>query len=141
MESHYDIKLEKYCGILNIEVETMLEMINKDIIPCAFKYMREVANTIADIKNAIPLAKCATETALLEKLSELTDTLANKSEELSKKHSAAKQLKDNMKISMEYVQKVIPAMAEARAIADEIEPLLGEDFKPYPSYEDLLFSV
>ncbi len=141
MESHYDIKLEKYCGILNIEVETMLEMINKDIIPCAFKYMREVANTIADIKNAIPLAKCAAETALLEKLSELTDTLANKSEELSKKHSAAKQLKDNMKISMEYVQKVIPAMAEARAIADEIEPLLGEDFKPYPSYEDLLFSV
>ena len=141
MESHYDIKLEKYCGILNIEVETMLEMINKDIIPCAFKYMREVANTIADIKNAIPPAKCAAETALLEKLSELTDTLANKSEELSKKHSAAKQLKDNMKISMEYVQKVIPAMAEARAIADEIEPLLGEDFKPYPSYEDLLFSV
>ncbi len=141
MESHYGIKLEKYCGILNIEVETMLEMINKDILPCTFKYMHEIAKTVLDVKIAIPSAKCSAETSLLEKLSALADELAKKSEDLAKKHIAAKQLKDNMAISMEYVQKVIPAMVEARAIADEIEPLLGEEYKPYPSYEDLLFSV
>lgn len=141
MESHYGIKLEKYCGILNIEVETMLEMINKDILPCTFKYMHEIAKTVLDVKTAIPSAKCSAETSLLEKLSALADELAKKSEDLAKKHIAAKQLKDNMAISMEYVQKVIPAMVEARAIADEIEPLLGEEYKPYPSYEDLLFSV
>ena len=46
-----------------------------------------------------------------------------------------------MKIARAYVDSVIPAMAEVRAVADEIEPLLGESYKPYPCYEDLLFRV
>ena len=44
-----------------------------------------------------------------------------------------------MAVARAYADLVLPAMAAARAVADEIEPLLGEDYQPYPSYEDLLF--
>ncbi|MDE5898000.1 MAG: glutamine synthetase III [Treponemataceae bacterium] len=141
MKSHYDIKLEKYCQVLNIEVETMLEMINKDILPASFKYMSAVGETAARIKAVVGGAKCASEAALLAKLDGLTDALAAKAEELSRKHLAAKQQSDIMACAKAYAADVIPAMAEARAVADEIEPLIGEDCKPFPSYEDLLFRI
>lgn len=141
MKSHYEVKLEKYCQVLNIEVETMLEMINKDILPAAFKYMNAVSKTAADVKSVVPGAKCSAETNLLKKLDGLTDELAVKADELAKKHLAAKKNSDSMESALAYAASVIPAMAEARAAADEIEPLLGEDYKPFPSYEDLLFRV
>ncbi len=141
MKSHYEIKLEKYAQVLNIEVQTMLEMINKDILPAAFRYIRDVSKTAIDIKTVIPDAKATAEKALLAKLDGLVNELAVKEDELSRKHLAAKSAGDVMAVARAYVDSVIPAMAEARAVADEIEPLLGEDYKPFPSYEDLLFRV
>jgi glutamine synthetase len=141
MKSHYEVKLEKYCQVLNIEVETMLEMINKDILPAAFKYMTAVSKTAADVKSVVPGAKCSAETNLLKKLDGLADELAVKADELAKKHLAAKKNAGTMECAQAYAKTVIPAMAEARAAADELEPLIGEDYKPFPSYEDLLFRV
>lgn len=141
MKSHYEIKLEKYCQILNIEVETMLEMINKDIVPAAFKYMSAVSATAAGVKATVPSAKCGAESALLAKLDGLVDSLFEKTDALCKKHLAVKQIDGCMKRARAYADSVIPAMAEARAVADEIEPLLGEEYKPFPCYEDLLFRI
>ncbi len=141
MESHYDIKLEKYAGILNIEVQTMLEMVNKDILPAAYKYMADVSKTVIDLKSVVPGAKASAQTAVLAKLDVLVNTLAEKAEELCKKHLEAKNASDAMAVARSYVDSVIPAMAEVRAPADEIETLLGESYKPFPSYEDLLFRV
>ena len=141
LKSHYDIKLEKYSGILNIEVETMLEMISKDIVPATFKYMELVGKSAKEVKAVVPDAKCAAQTALLKKLDELTEKLIAKADELENKHLAAKNAGSTMEIAQAYAKSVLPAMEETRKIADEIEPLLGEDYKPYPSYEDLLFSI
>jgi len=141
MKSHYEIKQEKYCQILNIEVETMLEMINKDILPAAFSYMADVSATASQVKELVSGAKCSAEASLVKKLDGLVDELAKKADELAKKHLAAKKLSDTMKCAREYAKSVIPVMAETRAVADEIEPLLGEDYKPFPSYEDLLFRI
>ena len=141
MQSHYEIKLEKYCKVLNIEVETMLEMINKDILPSAFKYMNVVSNTAINLKAVVPSAKATAQAALLLKLDELVNSLAEKENELRKLHTLAKSSGDVMSVARAYADSVIPAMEETRAIADEIEPLLGEEYKPYPSYEDLLFRI
>ena len=141
MQSHYDIKLEKYCQVLNIEVETMLEMINKDILPAAFTYIRDVSKTTINLKAVVPGAKASAAAALLAKLDGLVNGLADKEEELSKKHIAAKSAGDVMAVARAYADNVLPAMAEARAVADEIEPILGESYKPFPSYEDLLFRI
>ncbi|WP_191015075.1 glutamine synthetase III [Treponema zioleckii] len=141
MESHYEIKLEKYAQILNIEVQTMLEMINKDILPAAYKYMAAVSKTVIDLKAVVPGAKAHAETSLLSKLDSLVDSLAQKAEALASKHAEAKIKSDVMAVARTYADEVIPLMNETRAVADEIEPLLGEEYKPFPVYEDLLFRI
>lgn len=141
MKSHYEIKLEKYIGIINIEVETMLEMIHKDILPATFKYIEAVAKSAKDFKSVVPFERCTAQTEILKKLNRLSATLYEKAKELSEKHIAATKGSTIMENAQNYAKIIIPAMEETRAVADEIEVLLGEEYKPYPSYEDLLFSV
>ena len=141
MESHYEIKLEKYSQILNIEVNTMLEMISKDILPACYKYISAVSKTAADLKAVVPSAKAEAETTLLLKLDSLADSLSQKAEKLDKVHKEAAGEKDAMAVAKSYADKVIPVMAETRAVADELEALIAEEYKPFPSYEDLLFRV
>ena len=139
MQSHYEIKLEKYCQVTNIEVETMLEMVNKDIIPAAFKYLRDVSNTALAVKNFVN-TPCAAEENLVRQLSNYADSLARNATELDSMHVEAKKL-SGMEAAKYYADKIIPQMAEVRSIADSIEPLLGEEYKPFPSYEDLMFRI
>ncbi|QTQ10962.1 glutamine synthetase III [Treponema parvum] len=140
MRGHYEVKIEKYCQVLNIETETMLEMIRKDILPAAFKYMKEVGTAAAAVKNLVKTAECKAETALIKTLDLLTDDLMEKAENLDAVHLEAKKL-TGIESAKFYADKVIPAMTEARAAADKIEPLIAEEFKPFPSYEDLLFHI
>ena len=139
MQSHYDIKLEKYCQVLNIEVNTMLEMIHKDIMPAAFKYMNMLADTEFKMQRVFNL--CDAGLNLMKELNELINILENKSNELLKLHEKTKKITDLMEKSQSYAKEVIPMMENVRAVADRIEPLLGEEFKAFPSYEDLLYSV
>lgn len=141
MESHYEIKLEKYSQILNIEVNTMLEMISKDILPACYKYVSAVSKSVIDLKSVVPTAKASAETKLLASLDEKIDLLSKKAEELEKVHEEAANAGDAMKVAKAYADKVLPLMAETRAVADEIEPCIAEEYKPFPCYEDLLFRV
>ena len=141
MKSHYEVKLEKYCQVLNIEVGTMLEMVNKNIMPSVLGYMDSIAETVVSVKNALPLAKCGAGISLLEKLDTLADSLSAETISLSEKHAAAIANGDYMLRAKAYADTVIPAMEKVRAVTDAIEPLLAEAYKPFPSYEDLLFSV
>ena len=139
MKSHYDIKLEKYCQVINIESNTMLEMVHKDIIPAAFKYLNNLADT--EFKMQRVMTMCDAGLKLMEKLNTLVNDLSNKADALVAKHEETRTITDLMQRAHAYAKVVIPAMEEVRTIADQIEPLLGEEYKPFPSYEDLLFSV
>ena len=139
MQSHHDIKLEKYCQVLNIEVNTMIEMVNKDIIPAALKYMNVIADTEFKMQRIGDL--CDAGLKLLKQLNCLINELSKSAEELDKVHKETASIKDLLKQAKAYANNVLPAMAKVRAVADQIEELLGEEYKPFPSYEDLLFSV
>ena len=139
MKSHYDIKLEKYCQVLNIEANTMLEMVHKDIIPAAFKYMNVLADTEFKMQRVFNL--CDAGLKLMEKLNNLINELSNKADELAKKHEETKNIESLMQRAHAYAKVVIPAMEDVRKTADSIEVLLGEEYKPFPNYEDLLYSV
>ena len=141
MKSHYEVKLEKYCQVLNIEVGTMIEMVNKNIMPSVLGYMDSIAETVVSVKDAVPHAKCGAGISLLEKLDTLADSLSAETASLSEKHAEAIANGDYMLRAKAYAEKVIPAMEKVRAVTDAIEPLLAEAYKPFPSYEDLLFSV
>ena len=141
MKSHYDIKLEKYSKMLNIEVNTMLTMISKDIMPNVFSYINDVSKTVINLKSVVPGAKAQAESKLLAKLDVLADELSVQTEKLSAVHEEARNASDYAKSARLYADKVVPQMAATRKVYDELEPLLGEKYKPFPSYEDLMFRV
>ena len=139
MKSHYDIKLEKYCQVVNIEVNTMLEMVHKDIIPAAFKYMNVLADTEFKMQRVFSL--CDAGLKLIGQMNTLINELSNRADALDKKHQQTNKIEDLMKRAHSYAKVILPAMQSVREIGDKIEVLLGEEYKPFPSYEDLLYSV
>ncbi len=134
MKHHYDVKLEKYCKMLNIEAGTMLEMIRSDILPATYKYL----DLLGDINHKKVYQSKSVE-KLYKKMASLADSLYDASEKLDKMYIEAKEKKDLMERARYYADSVIPFMESTRAVADQIEPLWGMDFRPYPTYEDLLF--
>jgi glutamine synthetase len=141
MKSHHEVKLEKYSKVLNIEVNTMLDMIYKDILPASYAYMNAVAESASKVMAIVPNAKCSAQANLLKEISALSDKLDSEAQKLEKLHSEAVEIDDVSKQARFYADKVIPQMEATRAVADAIEPILGEKYKPYPSYSDLLFRV
>ncbi len=141
MKSHHEVKLEKYSKVLNIEVNTMLDMIYKDILPAAYSYMSDVAESASRVMKVVSSAKCTSQANVLKEISALADKLDAEAQKLEKVHNEANAIDDVPKQARFYADKVIPQMEATRAVADAIEPILGEKYKPYPSYADLLFRV
>lgn len=138
MKSHYEIKLEKYCQTLNIEVETMVKMVNKDILSSAFKYMNVIADTAYKFHKILG---GFSGDDLLTKLNKLVKNLNKATETLEKLHAKTRDMADLLQKAKSYAYEILPAMEKVREVADQIELLLGEEYKPFPSYEDLLYSV
>ena len=141
MKSHHEVKLEKYSKVLNIEVNTMLDMIYKDILPASYAYMNDVAESASRVMAVVPNAKCSAQANVLKEISALADKLDSEAQKLAKLHKEANAIDDVPKQARFYVDKVIPQMEATRLVADSIEPILGEKYKPFPSYADLLFRV
>ncbi len=140
MHSRYDILLEGYVKVISIEAFTMLDMARKDILPAVLAYSKTVADTAVAKKALIPSLPLACEEALLSKLSALTDSLSAKIEALADAmaDNGAGDLLAHATYSRD---KLVPAMTELRAVADELETLVSKDFWPFPTYGDLLFNI
>ena len=143
MRSRYDIYLQNYAKVLHIEAHTMVSMAQKDILPAALRYGRELAETIIAKRAALPGVPCAgTEEALLCQVNALTDSLSARLNALrtalteAESSALASQTRANY-----YRDVVIPAMEALRADADDLEVLVAKDLWPLPSYGDMLFSV
>ncbi|MBR0487317.1 MAG: glutamine synthetase III [Treponema sp.] len=141
MKSHHEVKLEKYCKVLNIEVNTMIDMIYKDILPASYAYMSDVAESVTRVSAVVPGAKCTAQTTTLSQITALADWLDDETQKLIKMHSNVNAMDDVVKQARDYADKILPQMEKTRAIADRIEPILGEKYKPFPSYTDLLFRI
>ena len=138
MKSHYDVKLEKYCQILNIEVGTMIEMVNKDIEPSALNFLNKLTDTYSKMPADLPFEYGKNQ---IEKVSALLNELEQKKQKLDELHIQTQEKTELMEKAQDYAKKVLPAMEDLRSSGDLLEELLGQEYKPYPSYEDLLFSV
>ena len=121
----------------------MVSMAQKDILPAALRYGRELADTIIAKRAALPGVPCAaTEEALLYEVNALTDSLAQRLNGLR----IALDETDNTAFTAQgradfYRDTVIPAMEALREAADGLEVLVAKDLWPLPSYGDILFSV
>ncbi len=142
MRSRYEIYLTNYAKVLHIEAHTMVSMTQKDILPAALRYGRELAATLQTKRAALPTLCCDAETALLEKVSTLTDRLAVQLQDLRDTLTQADRPgQDPQKLANYYRDTIIPAMDALRESADGLEVLVAKDLWPLPSYGDILFAV
>ncbi len=143
MHSRYEIYLTNYAKVLHIEAHTMVSMTQKDIIPAAIRYGKELADSLCAKRAALPGIACAAaEEALLTRVSSLTDTLAVQLQALRDTlNQADKPGQAPQELANYYRDSVIPAMEALRETADSLEVLTAKDLWPLPSYGDMLFSV
>ena len=140
--SRYEIWLENYYKTINIESNTLAEMIQKQVIPSVYTYVEKLADTAAAKKSVIADVSVASEAALISKLSTLADTMAKDLETL--KADTAKALAssdDVLACSKAYQETVLEDMEALRKSADEAEALIPDELLPYPTYDELLFSI
>ena len=137
--ARYEIALENYCKVIHIEALTALQMLKTDILPAVSAYQKEVADILAAKESYKVSAKY--EKTMLQKLSKETDALFDATEALGKDLAKAESMTDYSEISFFCKDVLIPDMAKARTIADDLETVVPSEKWPYPSYGDLLFSV
>ena len=140
--SRYEIWLENYYKTINIESNTLAEMIQKQVIPSVYTYVEKLADTAAAKKSIVADISVASEAALISKLSTLADTMAKDLETL--KADTAKALAssdDVLACSKAYQETVLEDMETLRKSADEAEALIPDELLPYPTYDELLFSI
>ena len=141
MESRYEVEMEHYSKIINIEALTMLEMARKQLLPAINAYMSEVANTAASKLAVSESLSVRSETKALTRLSADADAMSDAVDELQAAVNAAKALSDESAKAVAFHDDVLPKMDALRAAADDAETICGEDYWPLPSYSKMLYYV
>jgi glutamine synthetase len=141
MESRYEVEMEHYSKIINIEALTMLEMARKQLLPAVNAYMSEVANTAASKLAVSESLSVRSETKALTRLSADADAMSDAVDALQAAVNAAKALSDESAKAVAFHDDVLPKMDALRAAADDAETICGEDYWPLPSYSKMLYYV
>ena len=140
--SRYEIWLENYYKTINIESNTLAEMIQKQVIPSVFTYVEKLADTAAVKKSVVADVSVASEAALISKLSTLADTMTKDLETLKADTAKALAASDDvLACAKAYQENVLSDMETLRKSADEAEALIPDELLPYPTYDELLFSI
>ena len=141
IESRYEIWLESYSKILNIESNTMVEMVQKDFLPSVFAYIDKVAATAVAKKSVVSNVSTASEGKLIKELSQLADEISTGLETLKADTAKALATEDPLANAKAYQTVVLSDMDELRKSVDAAETLIPDALLPYPTYDKLLFSV
>ena len=141
MESRYEVEMEHYSKIINIEALTMLEMARKQLLPAVNAYMSEVATTASSKLAVSENLSVRSETKALTRLSADADAMSDAVDELQAAVDAAKALSDESAKAVAFHDDVLPKMDALRAAADDAETICGEDYWPLPSYSKMLYYV
>ncbi|MCF0144969.1 MAG: glutamine synthetase III [Eubacterium sp.] len=141
LQSRCDIMLENYCKQVRIEVNTMLEITRRMILPAVENYADQLSQTVVRKKAVCDGMTCVYETTIVKKLSALADELFLKAEELERAAEDLNGAEDILAESRAIRDCILPGMQELRRAADAAETYVGKNCWPLPSYGELLFSV
>ena len=131
--------MEEYDKTLHIEMLTMLEMAKQEILPASLKYTKFVTDDLAS-KAALGL-KAPKETAKAQLLTDLTEEIMEKTDDLAAVSVTVPDTDDPFVVGNYYRDNVLPAMAELRTAADKLETIVAKEYWPFPTYTDLLYRV
>ncbi len=141
MRARYEINLENYSKIINIEALTMIDMAKKDILPAVSGFVGSLSETVVSKKAAISKISCGYEEDIIKKLTGLVETMYGDVEKMEEELLDAVKLDDAQKVAEYYKDVIISRMEKIRKSADSMEALVKRDCWPYPTYAELLFGV
>lgn len=137
--SRYEVKLEKYNKLMNIEANTMEVMARRTYLPVISAYATKIAKGITTVTAAMPDAPMSHEHRELKTLTEGVNAIYDGLDALRDAHVAAEAIADSQEQASAYAHKVRPAMDALRAAVDAMEPIVASDYWPVPTYDDMLF--
>ena len=137
--SRYEVKLEKYNKLMNIEANTMEVMARRTYLPVISAYATKIAKGITTVTAAMPDAPMSHEHCELKTLTEGVNAIYDGLDALRDAHVAAEAIADSQEQANAYAHKVRPAMDALRAAVDAMEPIVASDYWPVPTYDDMLF--
>lgn len=137
VKARYDIQIEEYAKLVNIEVKTMLDLSEKEIIPACIKYLKE----IADSENKIGLNCCNATSVIKNDIAKLIDGAFEQLNLLRDLKVETQKLQDITERANQYTQKVIPVMNCLRDFCDDLEKKIPSGYWPFPNYAEILFRV
>ena len=141
MHARYEILLEEYSKVINIEALTTVDMTRKQILPAVNTFMKDLADTIIS-KKAVGLStSCDMEKGTLTQVSTLANKLYEEVEKLNTLLTKVEEYSDALENATFYKSQVIPAMNATRAAADALEEIVGKDYWPIPTYSDLIYRI
>jgi len=141
IRSRYEILVSNYCKVMRIEGRTMLDMVNKDILPAISAYTRKLADGLG-AKLAADLDLCVDyEKDILKRLCDLLGLISASGKALETELANVKQIDDRQTAAEYYRDKVIPVMKTLRSAVDEAETVTDRSAWPYPSYSQLLYGI
>ena len=139
LHARQEILLENYSKVINIEALTAADMAKTEILPAVMKFGKDIAD-IAASKKAIGIEPTV-ELGIVKKVNDLTAALSEKAYALSDAVVKAQGISDAEAQARCYHDEVFAEMQSLRAVVDELETIVGEDYWPYPTYDELLFNV
>ena len=137
--SRYEVKLEKYNKLMNIEANTMEVMARRTYLPVISAYATKIAKGITTVTAAMPDAPMSHEHRELKTLTEGVNAIYDGLDALRDAHVAAEAIADSQEQANAYAHKVRPAMDALRAAVDAMEPIVASDYWPVPTYDEMLF--
>ncbi len=142
LRSRYEIKMEKYSKIVGIEANTLLQMIQKNILPACLAFSDQTAKTLINLKAAAIGCNTLPAEELLRRVTDGIASLHSATKKLEKAIKKAEKISDNFVAQANYTRDyLVTAMQDVRKYADELEAIVGKDYWPIPTYEDLIYSV
>ena len=140
LRSRYEINLEYYAKAVNIEAETCLMMAERQIFPACARFAGDMGRTVRDIREAgvEPAAEMQLLKAVSSRNAQLFDAMTSLRDAL---HATGEHMRDALDHAQYERYIIIPAMRKVREAADSLESLVGKDYWPFPTYDDLLFNV
>ena len=137
----YEVKLEKYNKLMNIEATTMVREARRTYRPVITAYATKVAKGLEAIRAAGAEAAMAYEQATLNDLCDGITAINESIARLDEVHAKAEAIADGQLQANCYAHEVAPVMADLRAAVDAMEEIVAADYWPVPTYDDILFYV
>lgn len=137
VKARYEIQMEEYANLVNIEVKTMLDLSEKEIIPACIKYLKEISES----ENIIGIKNCNATTIIKNDIAKLVDRAFEQLNILRELKVKTQKISDATERATTYTQKVIPVMESLRDFCDDLEKKIPSSYWPFPNYAEILFRV